>query len=212
MRIKRSCGTSSATKKGTLKFGIRNAQDEIIPVALELLLVRDLGANLFSVGALAEKGVKCDLLSAPPVLRHGTNYFSISTELPWTYVVNMILDDVNGSAKIFRTEGRRTHVASGDGPLQPRALQQLPDKDNSGVKFYLNIESGDCEVCSIANSKKSSHPPSDRPRAQTRLEIVIAGVWEKNPVELYSGVNQDCGDVHGRQIANEVGSSNQNQR
>ena len=93
-----------------------------------------------------------------------------------------------------------------------RALQQLADKDNSGVKFNRNIESGDCEVCSIANSKKSSHPPSDRPRAQTRLEIVIAGVWEKNPVELYSGVNQDCGDVHGRQIANEVGSSNQNQR
>ena len=27
-----------------------------------------------------------------------------------------------------------------------------------------------CEVCSIANSKKSSHPPFDRPRAQTRLE------------------------------------------
>ena len=63
-------------------FGIRNAQDKIIPVAMEVLLVRDLGANTVSVGTLAEKGVKCDLLSTPPVLRHATNYFPISTEVP----------------------------------------------------------------------------------------------------------------------------------
>ena len=41
-RIKGSCGTSSATKKGTLKFGIRNVQDKTIPVSLEVLLVRNL--------------------------------------------------------------------------------------------------------------------------------------------------------------------------
>ena len=58
-------------------FGIRNAQDKIIPVAMEVLLVRDLGANTVSVGTLAEKGVKCDLLSTPPVLRHATNYFCL---------------------------------------------------------------------------------------------------------------------------------------
>ena len=63
-------------------FGIRNAQDKKIPVAMEVLLVRDLGANTVSVGTLAEKGVKCDLLSTPPVLRHATNYFPISTEVP----------------------------------------------------------------------------------------------------------------------------------
>jgi len=103
VRIKGSCGTSSGTKKGTLKFGICNAQDKLIPVALDVLLVRDLGPDIFSVGALAEKGVKCDLLSAPPVLRHGTNYFPISTEVPRMYVVSIILDDVNldGSVKSF---------------------------------------------------------------------------------------------------------------
>ena len=106
------------------------------------------------------------------------------------YVVSIILDDVNldGSAKIFRTkvDARMWHVASEDGPLQS-ARSPTAGKDNSGVKFNRIIESGDCEVCSIANSKKSSHPPSDRPRAQTRLEIVHADVWGKHPVESYSG-------------------------
>ena len=143
---------------------------------MELLLVRYLGANIFSVGALAENEVKGDLLSTPPVLRHGTNYFPISTEVPRMYVVSIILDDVNldGSAKIFRTkvDARMWHVASEDGPLQS-ARSPTAGKDNSGVKFNRIIESGDCEVCSIANSKKSSHPPSDGPRAQTRLELSL---------------------------------------
>ena len=95
VRIKGSCGTSSETKKGTLKFVLQNAKDQVIPVALEVLLVRDLGASIFSVGALAEKGVKCNLLSTPPVLLHGTNAFPISTEVPCVCVVNIILDDVN---------------------------------------------------------------------------------------------------------------------
>ena len=88
VRIKGSCGTSSAMKEGTLKFGICNAQNKISPVALEVLLVT------------------CDLPSTPPVLRHGTNYVPISTKVPRMYVVNIILDDVklDGSAKIFRTK------------------------------------------------------------------------------------------------------------
>ena len=133
--IKGSCGTSSATKKGTLKFGNRNAQDEIIPVALEVLLVRGLGANIFSVGALAEKGLKCDLLSTPAILRHGTNSFPISTEVPRMYVVSIILDDVNldGAAKIFRTKVDAHVWHRRMGHCNPRALQQLADNGNSGV-------------------------------------------------------------------------------
>ena len=73
------------------------------------------------------------------------------------------------------------------GHCNPRTLQQPADNDNLGVKFNRKIESGDFKVCSIANSKKSSHPSSDRPRAQTRLEIVHADVWGKTPVESYSG-------------------------
>ena len=55
IRIKGSCGMSSANTKGTLLFGIRNDRNQIVPVSLEVLLVRDLGANKFSVGALKEK-------------------------------------------------------------------------------------------------------------------------------------------------------------
>ena len=75
VRIKGSCGKSSTTKKGTLKFGIRNTQDQVIPVASEVLLVRDLGASIFSVGALAEKGVKYNLLSTPSAPMKGQAVF-----------------------------------------------------------------------------------------------------------------------------------------
>ena len=42
VRIKGSCGTSSATKKGTLKFGLKNDKEETIPVRMEVLLVPNL--------------------------------------------------------------------------------------------------------------------------------------------------------------------------
>ena len=76
VRIKGSCGTSSATKKATIKFGIGHAQDKIICIALDVKLVRDLGATIFSFGVLTEKGGKCDRLSTLPVFRHGMNYTS----------------------------------------------------------------------------------------------------------------------------------------
>ena len=57
-RIIGSYDTSNAIKKGTLSFGVQTAQDQIIPVALEVLLVRNVGANIVSVRVLAEKGVK----------------------------------------------------------------------------------------------------------------------------------------------------------
>ena len=118
VRIIGSCGTSNTTKKGSLKFGVRNAQDQVIPVALEVLLVRNLGANIFSVGALAEKGVKCDLLSTPPALRHGNHTFPISTAIPRMYVViyHYRRREPRRSRHLSH-QGRRPHVASQDGPL-----------------------------------------------------------------------------------------------
>ena len=188
MRIIGSCGTSNATKKGTLNFCVRNVQDHIVPVALEVLPVRNLGANIFSVRALAEEGVKCDLLSTPPALRHGNHTFPISTAIPQMYVVNTIIDDVDlDTLDIYHTKVDDHMLNRRMGHRNPRALQQLADKDQSVVRFNRNIDSGDCEVCSAGNSKKSSHPPSDRSHAQTRHEIVHADVWGKHSVASYSG-------------------------
>ena len=106
IRIKGSCGMSSANTKGTLQFGIRNDRNQIVPVSLEVLLVRDLGANIFSVGALKEKGVLCDLMFTPPALRCGTHVFPVSTEIPRMYVVNIILDgaSLDESAQVLSTK------------------------------------------------------------------------------------------------------------
>ena len=59
---------------------------------LEVQIVPNLGASIFSVGALHEKGVKLDLLSVPPVLRYGNHAFPISTQVPRMYVVHILPD------------------------------------------------------------------------------------------------------------------------
>lgn len=167
---------SSANTKGTLQFGIRNDRNQIVPVSLEVLLVRDLGANIFSVGALKEKGVLCDLMSTPPALRSGKHVFPVSTEIPRMYVVNIILDGaiLDESAQVFSTKLDAHLWHRRIGHCNPRALQQLADKDHSGINFNRNIESGECVVCAAGNSRKTSHPAVNRARAQTRLELVHA--------------------------------------
>ena len=79
VRIKGSCGLSSETSKGTLMFRLRNKRGELTAINLEVLIVPNLGASIFSVGALHEKGVRLDPLSVPPVLRYGNHAFPIST-------------------------------------------------------------------------------------------------------------------------------------
>eukprot|EP00903_Cladosiphon_okamuranus_P021851 g20088.t1 len=188
VRIIGSCGTSDATKKGTLKFGVRNDQDQVVRVALEVLLVRGLGANILSVGALAEKGVMCDLMSTPPALRTGNQVFPLSTAVPRMYVLNVIIDDVNlGAVEVNRTKVDAHLWHRRMGHCNSRALQQLADKDTTGIRFHRNIEPGDCGVCAVGDSKKGSHPPSNRPLSETRLEILHADTWGKHPVATYGG-------------------------
>ena len=73
------------------------------------------------------------------------------------------------------------------GHCHPRALKQLAEKPTPGVKFNRNIEAGDCEVCAISKSRKSAHPPSDRPQSNTRLALVYVDLWGKHPVESNGG-------------------------
>ena len=89
--------------------------------------------------------MKCNLLLTPPVLLHGTNAFSISTEVSRMYVVNIILDGVNldepqTQQEIFRTKVDADIWHRSMGHCNPRALQQLADKETTGVKFNRNIE------------------------------------------------------------------------
>ncbi|CAB1113561.1 unnamed protein product [Ectocarpus sp. CCAP 1310/34] len=188
VRIIGSCGTSSATKKGTLKFGIRSEHGNIVTVALDVLLVRYLGANILSVGALAEKGVKCDLMSMPPALRRGDQAFPISIAVPRMYMINVIIDDLNmDDVEVYRTKVDAHLWHRRMGHCNPRALQQLAEMDTTGVKLHHNIESGDCSVCAVGDSKKGSHPPSDHPHSETRLEIMCADVWGKHPIKSFGG-------------------------
>ena len=57
VRVKGSCGLTSAPSKGTLAFRARNDRGELVPIHLDVLIVPYLGTSVFSVGALQEKGV-----------------------------------------------------------------------------------------------------------------------------------------------------------
>ena len=92
MRIRGSCGVTTARTKSTLAFRARNDGGELVPIHPEVLIVPNLGASVFSVVALHEKGVKLDLMANPPVLRDGNSAFPVSTEYPRMFVLRILLN------------------------------------------------------------------------------------------------------------------------
>ena len=152
-----------------------------------MLIVPNLGASIFSVGALHEKGVKLDLLSVPPVLRYVNHTFPISTEVRQMYVVHIVPDAQETTQNICHTTVDADAWHRRKGHCHPRALKQPAEKPTTGVKFNRNIDEGDCEVCAISKSRKSAHPPSDRPQSNTRLALVYVDLWGKHPVESNGG-------------------------
>ena len=84
-------------------FRLRNERGELVAINLEVLIVPNLGASIFSVGALHETGVKLDLLSVPPVLRFGNHAFPISSEVPRMYAVHIVTDAQEITQNIFHT-------------------------------------------------------------------------------------------------------------
>ena len=87
-----------------------------------MLIVPNLGASIFSVGTLHEKGVKLDLLSVPLVLRYGNHAFPISTRVPRMYVVHTVPDAQEITQNIFHTTvGRRD--APKVGTLSPARIE-----------------------------------------------------------------------------------------
>ena len=100
----------------------------------------NLGANIIYVGALADKGVKCDSLSALLALRHANHSFVMSTAIPRMFAVNTIIDDVNvDTVDIFRTkvDARMWHRRMGH--RNPQALHQLADKDQLYVQSQQRL-------------------------------------------------------------------------
>ena len=84
-------------------FRQRNERGELVAINLEVLIVPNLGASTFSVGALHEKGVKLGLLSVPPVLRYVNHTFPISTEVRQMYVVHIVPDAQETTQNICHT-------------------------------------------------------------------------------------------------------------
>ena len=156
-------------------------------INLEVLIVPNLGASIFSVGALHDKGVKLDLLYVPPVLRYGNHAFPISIEVPRMYVVHIVPDAQEITQNIFHSTADADAWHRRTGHCHPRALKQLDEKPTTGVKFNQNIEAGDCEICAISESRKSAHRLPDRPRSNMRLALVHVDLWGKHPVESYGG-------------------------
>ena len=106
------------------------------------------------------------ILCLPLRRRRGDQSFPISTAVPRMYVIKVFIDDLNMDAgQVYHTKVDANLWHRRMGYCNPRALQQLADKDSAGVSFPRNIESGDCSVCAVGD----------------RLEIVSADVWGKHP-------------------------------
>lgn len=115
VRIKGSCCRTTARTKGTPACRVRNDRGESVPIRLEVLYVPNLGASVFSVEAIHEKGVKLHLMDKPPDLRDGYSAFSISTEYPRMIVLRIILNGKEKSRITYYPSQRWTLIRGGEG-------------------------------------------------------------------------------------------------
>ena len=130
MHVRGSCGVTTARTKGTLAFHVRHDRGELVPVHLEVLIVPNLRASVFSVGALNEKVVKLDLMAYPPVLHDGNSAFPVSTEYPRTFVLRVLLNgrDQSRDRILSRTEMDTDSYHRRMDSCRPRAMKQLAEE------------------------------------------------------------------------------------
>ena len=124
MRVRGSCGVTTARTKGTLVFRVGNDRGELVPVHLEVLIVPNSGSSVFSVGALREKVAKLDLMANPPVLRGGNSAFPVSTEYPRMFVLRILLNgqDKSRGNTLFHTVMDTDSCHRRMDPCRPPAL------------------------------------------------------------------------------------------
>ena len=130
MRVRGSCGVTTARTKGTLAFRARNDRGKLVPIHLEVVIVPNLEASVLSVGVLHEKRVELDLMDNPTVLRDGNCEFPVSTEYPRVFILPILL---NGQDKSRNNILSHT-VMDIDSchrimdPCRRRALKQLAEE------------------------------------------------------------------------------------
>ena len=143
-----------------------------------MVVVPNLGASVFSVGALHEKEVKLDLMANSPVLRDGNSASPVSTAYPWMFVLRILLhgrdkshDDISSNSAVD-TESRHRRVD----PCRPRALKRLAE-----------------EVTTDANdSIDSSGAGKPSGIGYTPAELQTSETVDKESAELaaYKGIHQ----------------------
>ena len=140
MRVGGYCGVTAARTKGDFAFRVRDDRGELVPVHLEVLIVHNLGAGVFSVGALNEKGVKLDLMANPPILRDGNSAFPVSTEYPRTFVVRILLSgrDKSPYEILSHTAMDTDSCHRRMDPCRPRAMKQLAEELRTGANYDID--------------------------------------------------------------------------
>ena len=96
----------------------------MVPLHLEVLLIPHLGASVFPVGVLHEKGVQLGLLFNPPVLRDANNAIPISTGVPRMFALDILLDGQEEPHHISQTAVDTDTWHRRMDPCRPRALKQ----------------------------------------------------------------------------------------
>ena len=135
VRVSGSRGISTATSKGTLSFRFRNDRGELVPIHLEALIAPDLGASVFSVGALQQNGVTSNLLSIPQIRRHGNAAFLVSTNVLRIFVLHIFLDGQEGAQLTSLTTVDTDTSHRRMTPCRLRALKQLVEEFTEGEKY-----------------------------------------------------------------------------
>ena len=103
------------------------------------------------------------------------------------YVLHIVPEAQEMIHNVFRTTVDANAWDRRMGHCHPRALNQLAERLTIGVKFNSNIEADECEVCADSKSRKSAHPPSDRPHSSAGLALVHVDLCGKHSVTSYGG-------------------------
>ena len=139
MRVRGSCGVTTARTKGTLAFRVRNDRGELVPIHLEVITVPNFlfsGTNVILVGALNEKGVNLDLMADPPVSRDANSAFPVSTEYPRTFVPRILLNGHDKSRDKISMDTDSCHRRMDT--CRPRAMKQLAEELTTGANYDID--------------------------------------------------------------------------